>query len=81
MTDITSATSVTTGPTTDAVRAALATVPYPGLTRDLVSLGMVDHVSACGNRVQVRLALRTTDPDVPARLEQAITTRSCATSA
>jgi len=56
----------------DAVRAALAEVPYPGLTRDLVSFGMVQHVSVCGGRVKVRLALRTGDPTVPERLEHAI---------
>jgi ATP-binding protein involved in chromosome partitioning len=59
----------------DSVRAALAEVRYPGLTRDLVSFGMVQHVSVCGERVKVRLALRTGDPTVPERLQRAIADR------
>ncbi len=51
---------------------ALRTVAYPGLTRDLVSFGMVQHVVVCDGRVKVRLALRTRDDTIPARLEAAI---------
>lgn len=58
--------------TPETVTAALRRVAYPGLTRDLVSFGMVEHVSVCDARVKVRLALRTTDDTVPARLESAI---------
>jgi ATP-binding protein involved in chromosome partitioning len=58
--------------TVEAITTALRGVPYPGLTRDLVSFGMVDHVSVCDNRVKVRLALRSRDPGMPARLEAAI---------
>ena len=43
--------------TSDQVTDALRGVTYPGLTRDLVSFGMVDHVSVCDRRVKVRLAL------------------------
>jgi ATP-binding protein involved in chromosome partitioning len=53
---------------TDALRG----VPYPGLTRDLVSFGMVSHVSVCDNRVKVQLALRSQDPAMPAKLQAAI---------
>jgi ATP-binding protein involved in chromosome partitioning len=60
--------------TVESITAALRGVPYPGLTRDLVSFGMVDHVSVCDNRVKVRLALRSRDPDMPARLRAAIGT-------
>jgi ATP-binding protein involved in chromosome partitioning len=59
----------------DAIRAALGEVPYPGLTRDLVSFGMVKHVSVCDGRAKVTLALRTGDPSIPQRLEAAITER------
>jgi ATP-binding protein involved in chromosome partitioning len=59
----------------DAIRAALGEVPYPGLTRDLVSFGMVTHVSVCDGRAKVTLALRTGDPSIPARLEAAIAER------
>ncbi|MEO6878787.1 MAG: P-loop NTPase, partial [Gemmatimonadaceae bacterium] len=58
--------------TTDAVMAALRTVRYPGLSRDLVSFGMVQHVSACGGQVKVQLALRTTDAGIPSQLRAAI---------
>jgi ATP-binding protein involved in chromosome partitioning len=58
--------------TVDSITAALRAVPYPGLTRDLVSFGMVDHVSVCDNRVKVRLALRSRDPEMPTRLRTAI---------
>ncbi|HEX5829350.1 MAG TPA: P-loop NTPase [Gemmatimonadaceae bacterium] len=59
----------------DAIRAALAAIPYPGLTRDLVSFGMVRHVSTCDGRVKVQLALRTGDASVPERLQTAIAER------
>jgi ATP-binding protein involved in chromosome partitioning len=65
----------------DAVRAALAEIPYPGLTRDLVSFGMVRHVSVCDGRVKVQLALRTGDPSMAARLEAAIAQRLAALGA
>jgi ATP-binding protein involved in chromosome partitioning len=54
--------------TPERVQEALARVRYPGLTRDLVSFGMVEHVSVCDGRVKVRLALRTRDESIPARL-------------
>jgi ATP-binding protein involved in chromosome partitioning len=58
--------------TVEAVQRALRTVHYPGLTRDLVSFGMVKHVSVCDGRVRVQLGLRTEDATIPARLEAAI---------
>jgi ATP-binding protein involved in chromosome partitioning len=58
--------------TADAVRDALRSVPYPGLARDLVSFGMVEHVSACDNRVKVRLTVVTHDPTIKPRLEAAV---------
>lgn len=58
--------------TADAVTSALRAVPYPGLTRDLVSFGMVEHVSVCDNRVKVRLAVITHDPSIKPRLESTI---------
>ncbi|MGH7654322.1 MAG: P-loop NTPase [Gemmatimonadaceae bacterium] len=58
--------------TADVVTEALRGVAYPGLTRDLVSFGMVQHVSVCDRRVKVQLALLTTDQSIPDRLEHAI---------
>lgn len=62
-------------PDADAVRAMLAEIPYPGLTRDLVSFGMVRHVAACDGRVKVQLGLKTGDPSIPERLRSAISER------
>ncbi|MEP6991338.1 MAG: Mrp/NBP35 family ATP-binding protein [bacterium] len=54
------------------VTDALSRVAYPGLTRDLVSFGMVHHVSVCDRRVKVQLALHTRDASIPSRLEAAV---------
>ncbi|HEU4700678.1 MAG TPA: P-loop NTPase [Gemmatimonadales bacterium] len=59
----------------DRILAALREVPYPGMTRDLVSFGLVDHASACGTLAKVRLALRTADPAIPGALTDAVTAR------
>jgi len=59
--------------TNDAVRLALGAIRYPGLTRDIVSFNMVEHVSVCDARVKVRLAIRTDDASIPGRLRGAIT--------
>lgn len=58
--------------TTEQITDALRGVTYPGLTRDLVSFGMVDHVSVCDRRVKVRLALVSHDSSIPSRLESSI---------
>jgi ATP-binding protein involved in chromosome partitioning len=67
--------------TPDAVRAALAEVPYPGLSRDLVSFGIVRHVAACDGRVRVDLAVRTPDASIPERLRAAVVERLTALGA
>jgi ATP-binding protein involved in chromosome partitioning len=59
--------------TPEQVIDALRRVPYPGLARDLVSFGMVDHVSVCDNRVKVRLALVSHDSSIPSLLATSIT--------
>ncbi|MEO6877439.1 MAG: iron-sulfur cluster assembly protein, partial [Gemmatimonadaceae bacterium] len=59
----------------DTIRAALGSVPYPGLSRDLVSFGMVRHVSVCGTQVKVQLAIRTDDASIPDRLGESIRDR------
>ena len=58
--------------TADTVSDALGRVPYPGLTRDLVSFGMVEHVSVCGSQVSVRLGMHTRDANALATLERTI---------
>lgn len=51
--------------TEDAARASLATVRYPGLERDIVSLGLVHSVAVYDGWVQVSLMLSTEREDVP----------------
>ena len=59
--------------TTEIVTNALGGIRYPGLTRDLVSFGMVQHVSVCDGRVKIRLALRARDEATPAKIRASIT--------
>ena len=55
--------------TGDSVREALSRVAYPGLTRDLVSFGMVEDVSVREGQVTVRLGVHTRNDDVRAALD------------
>ena len=58
--------------TADKVTDALRRVPYPGLTRDLVSFGMVEHVDVREGQVTIRLGVHTRDADTLATLERRI---------
>jgi ATP-binding protein involved in chromosome partitioning len=58
--------------TEDAVRQALARVPYPGFSRDIVSFGMVRSVSVEGDRVRIGLLLTTADPSIAERVREAV---------
>ena len=53
-------------------RAALGQVAYPGLARDIVSLGLVRSVAVRNDRVHVSLALAAPREDVVERLRSAI---------
>ncbi|MEO6209665.1 MAG: P-loop NTPase [Gemmatimonadaceae bacterium] len=55
------------------VRSALARVAYPGLARDLVSFGMIQHVDVIGRDVRVQLALRPGADTTAARLRADVT--------
>lgn len=57
------------------VRAALSDVAYPGLRRDIVSLGMVRSVSVRNDRVHVSLTVNTERADVPDLLRDAVRER------
>ena len=57
------------------VRASLAEIPYPGLSRDIVSLGLVRSVAVRNDRVHVSLTLASPREDVPERLREAISER------
>ena len=56
----------------ETVTEALRRVPFPGLIRDLVSFGMVQHVSVCDGRVKVRLGVRIRDESTPEKLRRSI---------
>ena len=58
--------------TTDRITDALRSVPYPGLTRDLVSFGMVEHVEVRDGEVSIRLGVHTREADALAKLERSI---------
>src|SRR5205809_436798 len=54
----------------DQVRAALATVKYPGFSRDIISFGLLRNVQIDGSEVTVQLALTTNDPRVPQTIKE-----------
>ena len=58
--------------TGDSVTEALRHVAYPGLTRDLVSFGMVEDVRVRDGHVTVRLGVHTRNDDVRAALDSRI---------
>ena len=57
------------------VRAALREVSYPGLRRDIVSLGMVRSVAVRNDRVHVSLTVSTEREEVPGLLREAVRAR------
>jgi ATP-binding protein involved in chromosome partitioning len=56
--------------TSDAIKAALAQVKYPGFSRDIVSFGLVRSAEFADGTVRVALALTTSDPKIPAHLKR-----------
>ncbi len=60
-------------PTEDQVRAALATVKYPGFSRDIVSFGLIRSIEIQGTDVKVEIHLATRDPNVPRQIHEGAT--------
>ncbi|MEO7318196.1 MAG: P-loop NTPase, partial [Chthoniobacteraceae bacterium] len=56
--------------TQEAVRTQLATVKYPGFSRDIVSFGLIKDVRIEGADVTVQMALTTNDPRVPQAIKE-----------
>src|SRR5215470_13069431 len=52
------------------VKTALKSVKYPGLSRDIVSFGLVKSIQIDNGEVKVQLALATNDPNVPATIKK-----------
>lgn len=53
---------------TDLVKQALATVRYPGFSRDIVSFGLVKEISIEDGNAFVRMEIQTRDPKVPEQI-------------
>jgi ATP-binding protein involved in chromosome partitioning len=60
---------ITDMPTTDAIRQQLATVKYPGFSRDIVSFGLVKDIVITGTDVTVQLAITAADAKIPAQIK------------
>ena len=54
----------------DTIRAALATVKYPGFSRDIISFGLVKGVRVEAADVQVDISLATKDPNIPRNIHE-----------
>src|SRR6266581_2039098 len=52
------------------VREKLATIKYPGFSRDIVSFGLVKDVRVTGADVLVQMALATNDPKIPQSIKE-----------
>ncbi len=51
------------------VRSQLASVRYPGFSRDIVSFGLVKEIRIEGSTVQIQMALTTADVAVPQKIK------------
>ncbi|MDE0826565.1 MAG: Mrp/NBP35 family ATP-binding protein [Akkermansiaceae bacterium] len=54
--------------TEDAIRSALASVKYPGFSRDIISFGLVQGVNVEGSVLTVSLRVQTRDPKIPEQI-------------
>ncbi|HZL14249.1 MAG TPA: Mrp/NBP35 family ATP-binding protein [Verrucomicrobiae bacterium] len=56
-------------PTESEIKNALATVKYPGYSRDIVSFGLVKEISAANGAVSVMMQLTSTSPEVAQQIK------------
>ncbi|MEO0413493.1 MAG: Mrp/NBP35 family ATP-binding protein [Verrucomicrobiota bacterium] len=56
--------------TEELIQETLATVKYPGFSRDIVSFGLVKGIEVTGSDVTVKLALATRDPKIPQTINE-----------
>lgn len=56
--------------TENSVRESLATVKYPGFSRDIVSFGLLKNIQIDGNHVTVMLTIATTDQAIPQTIKE-----------
>jgi len=57
----------------DLIRQTLATIKYPGFSRDIVSFGLIKDIRIDGANVQVDLSLATRDANLPRQLHEEVT--------
>ena len=55
--------------TTDSIRQQLATVKYPGFSRDIVSFGLVKDIRIDGSEVVVQMSMSTADAAIPQQIK------------
>lgn len=58
--------------TQDQIKEALTQVKYPGMSRDIVSFGMVKDIKISGEQVTVGLEMKTNDAEVEEKIGEAI---------
>lgn len=63
---------MTTSSLEQQIREALALVPYPGFSRDLISFGIVRGISI-GEEIGIQLVVSTSEPGVAAELRDRVT--------
>lgn len=59
--------------TEDQIRSVLATVKYPGFSRDILSFGLVQNISIQDNNVSIDLSFATRDANIPRLIHQQAT--------
>jgi ATP-binding protein involved in chromosome partitioning len=54
----------------NSVRECLATVKYPGFSRDIVSFGLIKNIKIDGGDVTVMMTIATNDPGIPQAIKE-----------
>ena len=54
----------------NSVRECLATVKYPGFSRDIVSFGLIKNIKIDGGDVTVMMTIATNDPNIPQAIKE-----------
>ncbi len=57
-------------PTQEQVLETLKKVKYPGLTRDVVSFGLIKEIKVEGDAVHVHVSVAARDPETPSKIEE-----------
>lgn len=57
-------------PTQEQVLDTLKKVKFPGLTRDIVSFGLIKEIKVEGDTVHVHVTVAARDPDTPGKIEE-----------